>query len=225
MIGNSGNEASSIYKLFSLVLALGGEEGDGRKAASTGRSFAKTEILLHSMAVFSQKGLEHTTVQDLLDAANISRRTFYKYFSSKIDVLESVYELALGIQLARYESELGEASSLDQVEAKLVDIYFDYQVSVGRIIGIMLEESLRSESPLAKRRVEAQKKAVAIVSAEVARVGGLALDPLQIYALIWAMECTTLHFFNHTQGGYEDVEYCRREMRKLCHAVLSAGSR
>ena len=87
----------SIRRLVALVLELGSEESESSRKSPGGRSFAKTEILLHAMSVFNRQGLEETSVQDILDAANISRRTFYKYFSGKIDVLENIYSLALRV--------------------------------------------------------------------------------------------------------------------------------
>lgn len=35
-------------------------------------------------------------------AANVSRRTFYKYFSNKMEVLESIYHMAVSLLLARF---------------------------------------------------------------------------------------------------------------------------
>ena len=37
---------------------------------------AKADVLFNAIGVFASKGIADTTVQDLLDAANISRRTF-----------------------------------------------------------------------------------------------------------------------------------------------------
>jgi AcrR family transcriptional regulator len=95
-------QGDSIRRLVELVLELGSED-EKRSRKNAGRSFAKTEILLHAMSVFNQQGLEDTSVQDLLNAANISRRTFFKYFSGKVEVLENIYVLASRVMIARFE--------------------------------------------------------------------------------------------------------------------------
>ena len=59
-----------------VVMRVLGEEASPEEV---GRAHARTEILIHSINVFARRGLERTTVQHLLDAAGISRRTFYKY--------------------------------------------------------------------------------------------------------------------------------------------------
>src|SRR3954470_9922989 len=54
---------------------------------------ARGAIVASAMGVFGKLGFAATRVEDLLEAAGIARRTFYKYFSSKEDVLAGIYEL------------------------------------------------------------------------------------------------------------------------------------
>lgn len=216
------DESDSLQRLFTLVYELGSEAlSKSRKTPGGAQAFAKTQILLQSMTVFSQKGLETTTVQDLLDAAQISRRTFYKYFTSKIDVLESIYELSLKVIMARCDEELAASTCLDDFIERLAAIYFDYQLAVGRIIGLMIEEALRSESPLAPHRLSAHKSIVGILQRELSRLGGKGIDPMMINTLLWAIEGTTLHLFNATDCGKEDVQRARAIIGQLIRSSLA----
>lgn len=47
----------------------------------------KTQVQAEALALFVEKGYEQTSVEDIADAAAISPRTFYRYFSSKEDVV------------------------------------------------------------------------------------------------------------------------------------------
>ena len=47
----------------------------------------KTTILQQAYRLFVEKGYENTTVDDILLAASTSRRTFFRYFPSKQDLL------------------------------------------------------------------------------------------------------------------------------------------
>lgn len=206
----------SLRRLASLVLELGSEEeGRSRKGGGGARSFARTQILLHAMSVFNQQGLEETSVQDLLNAANISRRTFYKYFTSKLDVLESIYVLAARVMLARFEAELPATRSREELLTAFVHIYFDYQFSVGPIVGIMLEESLRSASPLAPHRQQLLDKVVVLLQREFSRLGLPAQEYWRLMGLLWALEGASMHLLTRPSAPADDVAACRRGMLLL----------
>ena len=50
----------------------------------------KEAIVVASIALFVKKGMEKTTLSDILKEAGISKGTFYHYFSSKDDLLKSI---------------------------------------------------------------------------------------------------------------------------------------
>ena len=94
---------------------------------------AKANVLFYSIGVFAKKGIAETTVQDLLEAANVSRRTFYKYFKNKVDVLESIYEIVSNMLITRFRAEMGQSSVADFV-VRCVSLYFDYHTTFGAAV-------------------------------------------------------------------------------------------
>ncbi len=50
----------------------------------------KREILLAARDLFVNKGYEQTSINDILQVVNIAKGTFYYYFSSKEEVLETI---------------------------------------------------------------------------------------------------------------------------------------
>ena len=52
--------------------------------------FARSAILAAATKVFTQHGIASTRVEDILLAAGIARRTFYRHFRSKDDVLAAL---------------------------------------------------------------------------------------------------------------------------------------
>ncbi len=61
----------------------------GTTVASSGRPPATTHSDLARVAVqlFAQRGFDETTVDDIVEAAGVGRRTFFRYFATKSSVL------------------------------------------------------------------------------------------------------------------------------------------
>ena len=209
-----------ISRLVKLVLELGSEQEEG--TARKERSFAKTQILLHAMAVFNRRGLEETSVQDILDAAQISRRTFYKYFSGKLDVLESLYALSTKVLLTRIESELAAVDSREALIRKLIGICFDYQFSLGHIIGIMMEEAMRSASPLAPQRRNLQERMTGLLVLHLERLGYAAPNPYLLLSLALAVEGCSLQVLTQTPETEraDVIRLCQEQMLLLWTRAL-----
>src|ERR1700757_5499961 len=91
-----------------------------RKSAGTGagagdRRVRRTRKLLHDafLALVLEKGYEKTTIQDILDRADVGRSTFYVHFRDKEALLTSSFD-GMGDQL---ENELAEIEAPTPVEA------------------------------------------------------------------------------------------------------------
>src|SRR5262252_2497906 len=75
------------------------------------RSAELRERLFRSaLALFASKGYAETTVEDITEAADVGKGTFFNYFPSKEHILMAFGEM----QLARLESVIREAEQSDQ---------------------------------------------------------------------------------------------------------------
>src|SRR3954453_17784829 len=63
------------------------------------RRAVREELTQLAQSLFVAKGYDETTIDDLAAAAGMSKRTFFRYFASKEDLVVGKYEV-LGEQLA-----------------------------------------------------------------------------------------------------------------------------
>lgn len=194
---------------------LGASDVKGAPFANT-----KMEILISSVPVFVEKGVMGTTVQDLLGAAKVSRRTFYKYFRSKMDVIDNIYQLSIDILINRFKDSTEQAQTLSELIDECVNIYFDYHKDLGPIIRLMQEEAMRSDSPLAIHRQQVQNSMVEFFDEAIMRIQKVRFDRWVLYSLVWAVESASIHLLMQNHCANEELVRCKDALRGILGAVL-----
>jgi len=61
--------------------------GNSRQSRPSKQQRLRAELISAGLALFRRKGFEGTTVTEIAEAAGTSRRTFFRYFESKDDVV------------------------------------------------------------------------------------------------------------------------------------------
>jgi AcrR family transcriptional regulator len=207
-----------VSLLLSSDLARNSDVALNHSPDSLTRSPAKLEILVNSVIVFVERGFNQVTVQDLLDSANISRRTFYKYFRNKIDVLENLYKLSVDIMVLRYRADVGRATTVAEAARHMVEVFYIYHRDLAPVIRMMQEEALRHDSPLAPHRASAMSTVVALVNRELQRITGKQVDPLLVQSLFWAMEGSSIEFLRDETIKPQLIEHARQVMTDIAVA-------
>ena len=117
-------------------MMLGGDEGPGvcgmavRSRESTGRSATKAlrppvkeRLLRVATRLFARHGFEGTSVQDIVDAAGVTKGAMYHYYGSKDDLLYEVYHQLLSMQTAHLdEIASGPGTAEDRLRAAAADV-------------------------------------------------------------------------------------------------------
>jgi TetR/AcrR family transcriptional regulator, regulator of mycofactocin system len=77
-----------------MQASAAGTAGPGHPGTRRGRppGTSARELELISLRLFTEDGFEDTTVERIAAAAGVSRRTFFRYFDSKADVLWSAFD-------------------------------------------------------------------------------------------------------------------------------------
>lgn len=184
-----------------------------RTANAVATQLARGPILAAAMQVFARLGIDETRVEDILQAANIARRTFYKYFSSKEDVLAALYTLATAELVRSIEDARRREPGLAGIH-RGIDTYLDFHDSVPGLRQL-IELGLRSTSQLAPRRRWLRDELARILDDAVRELDGRRLDPLVFYALLSALEGLSLQVLD---DGGRPADLARA--RRVIHALL-----
>jgi AcrR family transcriptional regulator len=80
-----------------------GTSGSGTKPNRTDRRRERTrqQLMAATIALILKKGVEETATDEITDAADVGRRTFYNHFDNKQDCIKA----AIGERFSRYAAE------------------------------------------------------------------------------------------------------------------------
>lgn len=89
----------------------------GERGAMEGR------ILASAVALFAEQGFDATTVQQVVDRAEVTKGALYHYFDAKDDLLYEIYHALIGTQTADLDAIVArELGAAETVRAILVNV-------------------------------------------------------------------------------------------------------
>lgn len=153
----------------------------------------RRKILEATARVAAEHGCQGFTVQDILNEANVARRTFYRAFSNREEALLALFELGTAAFLYVIEMAAQNGPTAETRLIRAVETYLDLQRTGGRLIMVLQEEALRADSLLAPRRQEVLGRLMALLSDAHHEVSGERVDPLVFRTLLLGMEGLIIH--------------------------------
>lgn len=178
-------------------------------------------IVAAGARVFAAKGIRETSVEDLLEAANVSRRTFYRFFNSKEDVALALYVFGTTQLIDRWKLAIAAATGTLDAFARCIDVFIMNAAMLGRLIFVLGGEATRQESPLHKRRMEVHDAFVAMLQAADPAIARI--DPLVLRATLFALEAVTRHILTEGDEGRRVSPASFDRARKVMNRIVTAG--
>lgn len=178
-------------------------------------------VLNAAARVFAERGFVAPTVQDLLTAAAVSRRTFYKSFGNKHEVLDALHAAAIGLLLSAAVMASREARTpLEHVE-HVLDAYLTNVRRGGRLLLVLQGEASREDSPLHARRALAFATLTKLIRDGVLEHLGRAVDPYVIHGALLGAEAIARRLI---EEGDDDARATRvrASMLRLITATIFA---
>jgi AcrR family transcriptional regulator len=182
-------------------------------------------ILQGAASVFAEHGVRAASVEHILAAAAISRRTFYRLYGSKEDVAVALYRMGTDRLVEACRLAVSEESDpLRQVE-RCIDAHLRNARDFGRLVFVLGGEAQRHESSLHAPRMQVHETLVSLLAAGANTRPGKGVDPLLFRALVLALEGVTRVMLEEGDEGRRitdaSIERVRRVMARIVTATLA----
>ncbi|HUJ60645.1 MAG TPA: helix-turn-helix domain-containing protein [Kofleriaceae bacterium] len=155
---------------------------------TVGRGHARARILAAAIDTFAEHGVAAVRVEDIIVAAEVSRRTFYQHFAHKLAVVHALFELVTQHLAQTFAAAVARTTDPRAAIDEALDVYLELHRTDRDIVRALLEESLRADSPLYPLRVRFRRDIMRGLDAMFAVATRRALDPMVGLALVSAVE-------------------------------------
>jgi AcrR family transcriptional regulator len=135
----------------------------------------REQLLDAAVKLFSKKGFDATTIDDIVGAVEVSRRTFFRYFDTKEDVLPAWFDRHVDTLLAKLAARPADEdvmTSLRHVLDAMAELYESKLSSVLTIERVISREP----SIVVRRYARMEDMAERIAEALAARPGAAVKD-------------------------------------------------
>jgi AcrR family transcriptional regulator len=118
----------------------------------------QTRLLDAAVSLFAQKGFDGTSVQEIVERAEVTKGAMYHYFKSKDDLLYAIYHELISQQLADLERILvGGRSPAEMVRAIIVDLVETTTARLASAAVFAQEMHKLADEPMAALRAQRRR--------------------------------------------------------------------
>jgi AcrR family transcriptional regulator len=181
----------------------------------------RRRILKAASELFASRGARQVTVEDILQSAEVARRTFYRFFRSKDDVLAALYEISSHLILTRIQEAWQSSPDIFEGLARGIDAYLTFNRTDGALMRVMEGEALRSDSPLAATRSLLIATLADQIAARVEQAQGQRPDPLLVTGVLVALEGVSHRLHSEGEMDAAAMERARQVMHRILLGTLS----
>jgi AcrR family transcriptional regulator len=129
--------------------------GDAGASASAAPPDTRARIAAAAFELFAAQGYDNTTVDAIAERAGIARRTFFRYFRSKDDVIFPDHDSLLD-EVRRYLAAIGDVPPVDAVCAGVRLVFRGYVTDSG--VSVQRYRLTRSVVPLRDREIASVRR-------------------------------------------------------------------
>jgi len=106
------------------------------------REFKKNEIISAAIKIFSEKGYEHTTLDEIAEAAEFGKGTLYNYFQNKEDLYLAILEDIFGTFVSNLKKISEISNSFYEFINKFTENVFNFYIENQAAYMLLVHERL-----------------------------------------------------------------------------------
>ena len=185
--------SNATRRVARLRRAGAGSEAGSSPARPAGGSRLGIEgqrrrVLTGALQVLGSRPYQEVSVQDVLDAAGVSRQTFYRCFANKTEVYHQVFREGNAMFLAAIRSLDKSGADAVQVAERALDGALLFVRFGGAVLRALYAETVRPGSEFAAYRREVLDALVADVLGWSGKNQMVAADPMVVRAVLLVVE-------------------------------------
>ena len=140
-----------------MATARAADKGSGADPSGKGAAPVPQRLMAAATRLFAERGYDRTSVQEIVEAAGVTKGALYHYFGSKDDLLHEIYGRLLRLQQQRLDSI---AASQKPVQERLRDAAADVVVTTIENLddASIFLRSMHQLSPEKQKQVRAERR-------------------------------------------------------------------
>lgn len=192
-----------------------------RSAREPAPAGSRIRILDGAMRAFGERGYTDTRVEDIIQAAGVSRPTFYKFFANRDEVFDAIAESQAFSVIQAMKGAISIASDpLERLNLSL-DAYLRWRAAIGPMGTVLVAEAMRPGSHASQQRQAILDAVTSWFSAEAREVIGEETDPLLYVGVVAALERVSAELDRNTRVGEKEIQRCKEVMFQIVLGTLS----
>jgi AcrR family transcriptional regulator len=197
------------------------EVGRAQRRASRTRR----RLLEGALAMFAEKGVDATTIQNITERADVGKGTFYRHFTNKDEVVIAVVEEAAAQLIARLQAPGKPRQNLEQALEHLLDVHMSFYVAGSERFLLMFRGRvlLKLERDATSELGRPYMLYLAEIEKQIAPFGPRPLEPLKVRRLASAVAGFVSGFASFAMLGRQasEIEKTLEPLRRVFVAASS----
>lgn len=173
------------------------------------------------MQAFGERGYTDTRVEDILQAAGVSRPTFYKFFANRDEVFDAIAESQAFSVIQSMKGAIALASDPVERLDRSIDAYLRWRSTIGPMGTVLVAEAMRPGSHASQQRQAILDAVTSWFAKEAREVLGDETDPLVYIGVVSALERVSAELDRHPRVGEKEIQRCKTVMLQIVLGTLT----